>query len=117
MCFFIHPGYKEVRIAVEDIVCWKTLNSRRQSIYYGHYYTLDSVDVLDEEEFWPLIYPDSPNTIKTGYHSYSSSHRAKRSLDIIRRENIYECIIPKRSKYFYNPVEEEFVSSRIIIKK
>ena len=66
MCFIIHPSHKEVKIASEDIICYKrfekdTLESPYRNFRY-------SVDLL----FKITLGLPFNNSIEQGFHSYTT---------------------------------------------
>ena len=113
MCFVI-PMFCERQIADEDKIVYKTgfvvKNKYFDSAIRGYRYILNK-----ENPFvMPLIEHQGVPVIDKGYHSYG-----KDSKEICHNElyDIVECIIPKDSVYYYNGLEDTYVSSNIIIKQ
>lgn len=113
MCFIIDTKYPEEKIAKKDIVCYKRLevlypNGRFSSPHQGKRYKLN---ILYRSELKPSSY----NTIKIGLHSYSCKKRAEHYRAF--GEVVTKGIIPKGSRYYYNPIMHEYVSNQIIIRE
>lgn len=125
MCFFIHSKHPGEKITKQDITCYKTFDSdARSQNQYGKYvrsmhrsfnykigvlYELDGYMNVIYNWFW------NRKVIDVGLHSHTNLNSAK--IDALNDGLIYECIIPKGSRYYYNPQTEEYVSDQIIIKK
>lgn len=112
MCFFIHKNHKEKKIANRDITCYKCLYNSFRSPYRGKLYKLNKL-------YKSSIYIDMTicmtPIITRGLHSYSCKRFAISRMDTW--EILVKGIIPKGSKYYYNPDRHEYVSNQIIIKE
>ena len=126
MCFWISNRYPKVLIAKRNIICYKNLRHIRWennslSIYseythlffYGFNYKLNKIykeKKFDKEHY----YLTSRNY---GFHSYTNYEKAKKV--IYKGDNLYtyKCIIPKGSKYYVSPEDNERLSNQIIIKE
>ena len=115
MCFHIHSSYLEELTAKEDIACYKLLYPSLRSICEGYQYSLNTIFELnhdlrvDQDQ-------DYGGTITKGYHSYTTIEATLASNLRHSMHEIFACIIPSGSKYYYNPDREEYVSNQIIIK-
>lgn len=142
MCFYINPHNQKVKIANEDISCWKVLKRRKcaksfRSPIHDHKVFKKNVD-NKKVELLPIFYngPKIASTIpwanggiiicvigiiNQGYHSYSKRSIATKTWKTELRSDfdyIYKVakfIIPKGTKYFYNPDYNEYVSETIIL--
>lgn len=124
MCFRIHHDHTRVKTATKDIVCYKKLRVSRskkkapgyispfRSFFFekGECYHEDKPFVR-EKDYWGR--PD-PSLIATGIHSYSSFLTANLRYKS-PGDRIIKCVIPKYSKYYYDPRREEYVSDYLII--
>lgn len=132
MCLIVKKGKKE-KIAKEDVVCYKALSSDLKSPcqYFGYelgrtYTTkFTKINCYPYDGDWTFsdgiamryyqIY-DWKNAIayQEGFHSYSSLERMTKVCNEF--ENMFECLIPKGTKY----IEDEtglICSEAIIITK
>jgi len=131
MCFHIHRRHREEKIASRDITCYKKLTIE--------FYSLTNKPIIISKESLPTIkfrtpFRDAPvslyksplktaiikvvpspftleNRIENGLHSYSSIRKAMSAT--YKREVIVKCTIPKGSKYYYNPENQEYVSNQL----
>lgn len=113
MCFVINVKHSEEKIAKKDIVCYKRLCVYIDifiSPYLHYFYRLN---ILYRSE----LKPSSDNTIDIGFHSYSCKKYATSRLIKDRYEVLAKGIIPKGSRYYYNPDDHEYVSNQIIIQE
>lgn len=125
MCFYIHPNHQQMKTATKDIMCFKILDSRRESPFRYFYYEFNKLyksqisfvpnKILGENGKIKVL----PSTkIDTGLHSLISKKAAVR----FKRERfvyqylIYEAVIPAGANYYYNPDTGEYVSNRLIVK-
>lgn len=111
MCFFIHKNHKEKKIANRDITCYKYLYNSFRSPYQGRLYKLNklyksSITVNIDLYMIPII--------TKGLHSYSCKRFA---IGHGYGEILVKGIIPKGSKYYFNPDGHEYVSNQIILKE
>ena|ERR1035437_712779 len=116
MCFTVRKNQSQ-QIATEDITCYKMFKdpeyfsvpdgifrSPFQSFDYekGKRYDLGKeLNIIEDE-------------IDEGFHSYIRETAAIMAVAAVGRE-VAICIIPKGSKYYIDPVKEEYVSDSIII--
>ena len=106
MCFWIHDEHKKAIIATKDIRCWKIAYK-----YNIHKYGFTSSIQAFHYEFnktYKTTLGICDRSITRGFHSYS-----KKPYNTLYIKTIY-CIIPKGSKYYYNPSFDEYVSNQII---
>ena len=112
MCFFIHINHEEKKIANRDITCYKCLYNNFTSPYKGKLYKLNK---LYKSSICITMTICKTPIITKGLHSYSCKRFA------IRQMNSYgilvKGIIPKGSKYYYNPDRHEYVSNQIILQE
>ena len=122
MCFTIHTSYSEPLIAEQDIKCYKNLSHYPKGDIYSPYrseqyfskknkvsFTIKEVDYFYIDTSFILSY------ISEGLHSYSTSQRAKQDLD--KWDKTHLAIIPKGTKYYYNPEDNEYVSLKLKVYK
>jgi len=123
MCFTIHSNFKKLKVAKKDIQCLKFLqvDPRKRTTrapYYTStiYFKEDSKKkrIIKNEEFsWV-----GERFIERGLHSYTIDidQNVKRSSSIsLRKSTVFNAIIPKGAKYYYNPDNKEYVSTRLIV--
>ena len=108
MCFYIHYDHKEEKTATRDIECWKILSKDLKSLYRDFQYEVEKL----YQQKNPL-HVDIWDQIDKGFHSYANKATAKKRMIFTRK--ITRFVIPKGSKYYYNPVDEEYVSDKIIL--
>ena len=119
MCFCLHQKYPNEKIATKDIVCYKVLKSTivstlLESMFYFKVYELNKLykTILDKPKETFLVF----GYISKGFHSYSNKREAFKK----RLNNdcyVVKGIIPKGSKYYYNPDRHEYVSNQIILQE
>lgn len=100
MCFFVAS---KIKIAEEDIVCYKTLEYGSKSVYRNYKYDYRAQPKIKLRQKNGLI--------NKGYHSYSTLDQATFMSDYCLW--IWEFKIPKGAKYYENPFDEEYVSETI----
>ncbi len=126
MCFIIHKDHSEPKKAEKDITCYKRLHRNYVAPYQNFQYRKDL-----EYKSTIISYGAS---INEGLHSYSNSYKAlyittpfefapytyclKLLLKIFKKiytggDIVVICKIPKGSTYYYNPIENEYVSDRL----
>jgi len=133
MCFVTTKSAK-AKIAKEDIVCWKVLNSDFSPIY-GFQYVLHTHPYLkgvvnsrviikkEQDIFFDFGVP-SMYVINEGYHSYKSESIAEGECPMlmfflpaagfpIGDIKVVMFLIPKGTKYYEN--QKEYVSETIIM--
>lgn len=120
MCFFAIKKYGKIKIAHKDIVCYKTLMYNMQSFWKYHQYYFDKLEpklrlknVCSDKEFV---------RIEEGYHSFSTEEKVMAeyehwSYSYKNLIQMVKCIIPKGSRYYYDPDTSSYVSNQIIIKE
>lgn len=125
MCFKIHKNHQEVKIATRNIPCYKRLelignNWCVKKITRGNLPTLK----FQTPYFYQRVFlqhkplKKSPidvglNEIEKGLHSYSHPSGVTNNWRRSFNEVIVKCIIPKGSKYYYNPDAREYVSNKL----
>lgn len=123
MCFFIDKDHSTVKIAEEDIICFKQMykyGERFESIVYSYKYPKSG---LLKSEIQVICYKEIPGCdklgiIEKGIHSYSENGLELRAQKLkgIKGERVNcICIIPKGAQYYFNPVYREYVSNAIQI--
>ena len=111
MCFFIHENHKEKKIANRDITCYKYLYNSFRSPYKGKLYRLNK---LYRSSICITMTICKTPIITRGLHSYSCKRFAIKNG---YGEILVKGIIPKGSKYYYNPDRHEYVSNQIILQE
>lgn len=106
MCFWIHDEHKEAIIATKDIRCWKT--AYKYDILKDGFISFVQAFRYEFNKTYKTTLGICDRSITKGFHSYS-----KKPHVMIYAKIIY-CIIPKGSKYYYNPSFNEYVSNQII---
>lgn len=136
MCFFIHTNHKEVKIAKHDIPCYKVL---RESSYHRLLPNTPYIETIPksitspyigelyfkESDTHPVIkrntsfgfYTYNLNIIEKGLHSYSDLNSCLKSCKVIDHATIHRSIIPKGTKYYFNPEYHEYVSLALKVWK
>lgn len=117
MCFYIHKDYPNELIAKRDIECFKILATypgvpETYSLFFDAIYFKkggSSEYVTKQVKRFTFETIDC-DTINEGLHSYSTFIQAKNKKT---SGKIYKCIIPKGTKYYYNPVKKEYVSLKL----
>ena len=118
MCFNINLAYPEAKTAEIDIICYKVLERDDDTLvspYEKELYFKKRNTVIKEVKDFGI----EDNKIFEGLHSFSSLTSALKSIEIIKEEfyigdfSIHKAIIPKRTKYYYNPLTEEYVSLKL----
>ena len=118
MCFNINSDYPEAQTAETDIICYKVLERDDDTLvspYEKELYFKKRNTVIKEVKDFGI----EDNKIFEGLHSFSSLTSALKSIEIIKEEfyigdfSIHKAIIPKRTKYYYNPLTEEYVSLKL----
>jgi hypothetical protein len=104
----------EPKIATENIFCWKTLYEGKTSTHKLYKYKLGLVQPLVKIEPKKKEYHSYQNIIEEGYHSWiNKPYIGKYSL-----EEIYLCVIPKRTIYYEgleNDSDPGYVSETIVV--
>lgn len=123
MCFNIDSNNPDKQIAEKDITCYKVMFKKDNNSYLSQFKSFEyKKDENYEINKWSFGMPQS---IEVGFHFHSNIETARDSLafwntcSIAPPESlnlvIIECIIPKGSEYYHNPIEHEYVSNRIKI--
>ncbi len=129
MCFTIHEEHLEVKIATEDITCYKifldnarTMPTKREHITRERFeyrtpfqQCLVKKEALMVAEIKPSYF-DRAHELSYGIHSLTSlkaatSYRAK--YEITNRAVFAKCTIPKGSEYYYNPDTNQYISNQL----
>jgi hypothetical protein len=119
MCFHISKKFPKAMNAEEDIPCWKEVASRSglrsprtfKSYFQDFEYAAGGTyDIGGAIGLTP--YGDE---IEEGFHSFSSLAKVRSQMDSSPYSVIIECFIPKGAEYYYNPRQEEYVSTSIRI--
>lgn len=131
MCFYIpkkrflswltnRNHYQSAKIASTDIPCFKVLSlvSYPDEPYYespvqGEKYFDKNcgVDTVEKTDNCELL--NRFGAIYEGLHTYSTYDRAESRRWSI--EFIFNCVIPKGTRYYYNKIDQEYVSEKIIV--
>lgn len=114
MCFTIHRDHQEPKIAKRDIVCYKAGFERSSYRAFEPYYRYHTYWLGQEQ---PRIDLKPLNgEIFEGYHSYSNKKHMYREWRPFYVKYV-KCIIPKGTRYYYNPQEKVYVSETIIVQE
>jgi hypothetical protein len=122
MCFYINSEHQKVKIATEDIICYKLLDNDiidnsiiispyQYSIYFNSGNTHPVIKRVDAFSFSKY----NSKEIERGLHSYSSLDMAKKYSQF--GYSIHKAIIPKGTQYYYNPAHNEYVSLKLKVWK
>jgi len=130
MCFYVHNKHLKEKTAKRNITCYKVfssydINSNQHGKYIRSYYRSFNYKFGTHYELDGYINPlldanGYPSIINVGLHSYTSLEKTKKIISEMAsyyKKIIIPCIIPKGSKYYYNPEDGEYVSDQIIIGK
>lgn len=132
MIFFIHPKHTEAKIAQEDIICYKnlTLNYYKdlvsplsENLYFKKNSMKSSVTKTTGKLYVDDLYVENYYVIRNGLYSYSTIEQAieisklSRFTHKIPDQDVFHAIIPKGTKYYYNPDENEYVSTKLIVNQ
>lgn len=124
MCFYIRNNKESATLweATEDIVCYKKLSWNLVSPYENYQYIFNKLN----KSYLRKIYDIKLNKsyyknfilifIYKGFHTFSTLNSAK-DYDIWCYSYIYKCIIPKGSLFYYDNVNKQYVSNRVIVIK
>lgn len=110
MCFIIHNNHPKEKIANRDIVCYKRLRDNFRSPYMNRLYELNKLckSSITIEKYCSAI-------ITEGLYSYSCKRHTTSQMN--SHEILVKGIIPKGSKYYFNPDSHEYVSNQIILQE
>ncbi len=127
MCFHIHNNHKEVKIAKKDITCYKLLVKRNPSDigifispYRNYEYNFNKKTLYKVNNFiktYKTYDTISITDITKGLHSFSSIKGLKDKHWLSTYNIAFKCIIPKGTKYYYNPDDKEYVSLALEFKE
>ena len=119
MCFHISNKNPNEQTAKEDIVVYKVLERKsNKAIYRNFYYQPNRTYRLRKKlELCHSSFISTISNIHEGFHSCSTLDKAKeiKSYDWNYRK-IVKFIIPKGAKYYYNQIDQEYVSTSIRMK-
>lgn len=122
MCFLIltdSKAYGEELTASKDIVCYKMLEKSiggevYMSPYQNELYFKINTKAKSITKTSSLIASPWTSQINIGLHTYSNKKYARKKLCTDRA--FFKAIIPKGSKYYYNPEDSEYVSDKLIVE-
>ncbi len=103
MCFWIHDEHKKAIISTKDIRCWKI--TYKYKIHKDGFTSSVQAFRYKFNKTYKTTLGIYDRNITRGFHSYS-----KKPYSTLYNKIIY-CIIPKGSKYYYNPSFDEYVSN------
>lgn len=109
MCFYIDANIQATeKIATRDLKAYKKLNNLQGNLVSPFRHNTKWVKgELKKARGWK---PNPDYTIDNGLHAYRTLAIARRNASGL----IFECIVPKGSKYFEN--NEQIVSNQMILK-
>lgn len=116
MCFIIHKNHTDLKVAEEDIPCYKILADFGNNILKSpHMYEIYEPNKLKKVEIdIPKLSLISMSLeINKGLHSFSIRDKADQVAFF--GGITFKAIIPKGSKYYYNPDRSEYVSDQLIV--
>lgn len=133
MCFYIRNTKKEATLyeALQDITCYKILDSNLRSPYYNSKYEIGKLKTsplrkprtIIDGNYQFKITPHSQNnpyyyidTIEKGLHSYQKRTAGVRFL-VCSWLGVFKCIIPKGALFYRDDVKKEYVSDKLIVIK
>lgn len=106
MCFYVRTNHEQEQTAKEDITVYKIIfRGDNASIYRGFVYTPNTSYRLRKKL---KIDCGIIDTIDKGFHSYAIKFPVSSST-----RKLVKFIIPRGAKYYYDPVNKEYVSSSI----
>jgi hypothetical protein len=121
MCFTISDviGFRKEKIAKKDIKCYKVLyysscNSTAIAPFREtRYFNNDIEKEVTKEALLDIF----NGHIYEGLHSYSNKSAIKKAKLDKKRRGYYTCnaIIPKGTKYYYNPFKHQYVSEKLTV--
>jgi len=136
MCFIVHKKHNKVKTANRDISCYKMLITRKVKVvdgvlidglaspYFGMvwdfksqtYFTVKTLGVREITPTWSretnVSWVENESIVTTGLHSYSNKDKLKELTTPLATHipTFVKFIIPKGTKYYYNPKQKEYVS-------
>lgn len=118
MCFYVHKDHSKAKIAKEDIIVFKSIYENNEAIFYDYQYEVGIKNPRVKLKTHKTIYDNI--VIYEGYHSYDLQQKTGYNGDprVIERREKKEVnfIIPKGTKYYFNPDHLEYVSETIIMQ-
>ena len=140
MCFNISENKRHinVKIARRNIPCYKLLEKdgrhyrspHYEELYFDnydpHYPKNKVVEVRKKVKNFQICSWGTERSITQGLHSYSIPSAAQSDLLLANRRDLiyysnsrrlFKAYIPKGTKYYYNPVEKEYVSLELVVVK
>lgn len=105
MCFYIRTNHEKEQTATEDITVYKIIFRDNVSMYRGFSYVPNTLYRLRKKL---KIDHGIIDIIDEGFHSYSIKIPVSSSI-----RKLVQFIIPKGAKYYYDPINKEYVSSSI----
>lgn len=118
MCFNIHSKHPEEKTAKKNLVCYKILEGKGKKSFISPFqqkrYDLTPKKIFKANAS-KLNKHGSIYTIERGLHSYSNLKYAtkKAKCDEHDYNRLIQFVIPKGSKYYYNPLDQEYVSLQL----
>lgn len=118
MCFYIHNKHKEQKAATKDILCYKVLNGLGKKTFYSPF-RVKRYDLSPGKSFKSkLVIPyEGAAYINVGLHSYTVAKKARAIRKNWDDGKIMQFVIPKGTRYYFNPAKKEYVSAAIKFKK
>ncbi len=113
MCFIVSGGFTDCFIAETDIKVYKIgkrilFSPWFVSEYFNYVYFYSKKQLKNNLP----IHAYSGTVINKGYHSYSLLNKKH----VFNSRDFGLFIIPKGTKYYYNPIDKEYVSETILFK-
>lgn len=110
MCFIIDAKHPNVKIARRDIPCYKRLyvtgnkthSPYRDKLYHKNLSSGENAELFEKD--FSII----GHEIHKGLHSYSNKK-------ITSYDELFIAYIPKGTKYYYNSIDKEYVSLRLVV--
>lgn len=120
MCFYIHEDHIHAKIAENDITCYKIVTRKKNKDLVSPYM---GSEVILGQKVEQKIESKYGISIDIGIHSCTTFLSAfLRRFEMwlnnhfcqYGKKIIVKCIIPKGTKYYYNPDVKEYVSEAMI---
>jgi len=118
MCFEIHADHSEVKVATEDIVCYKFFTPHTLGVDYFTPFQRVRVPKksLMESELGQTDL-DHSWELSLGIHSLTTLDEAlayrTRVLSHSCKAIYVKCVVPKGSTYYFNPDTNQYVSNKL----
>lgn len=121
MCFEIHPDHSEVKVATEDIVCYKFFTPHTLGVDYVTPFQRVRVPKksLMESELGQTDFDFrlDRSWVSLGIHSLTTLDEALAYRARVLSHSfitIYvKCVVPKGSTYYFNPDTNQYVSNKL----